>query len=104
MLLKRRDFLKALPLAAVAASACRRTPYRREDFVLPAQSVVALLRASTYDLDLADIVSRGCDLLGVSVRGRRVFLKPNMVEYEANTAINTHAHVVAAAATAFLKA
>jgi len=31
-------------------------------------------------------------------------LKPNMVEYEANTAINTHPHVVAAAATALLKA
>jgi uncharacterized protein (DUF362 family) len=36
--------------------------------------------------------------------GRRVFLKPNMVEYESRTAINTHPAVVAGAAAAFLKA
>ena len=100
----RRDFLKALPLAAVAASACRRDPFNRADFALPTRSPVALLSAPAYDGDLTDVVSRGLDLLGASVRGRRVFLKPNIVEYEANTAINTHPHVVAAAAQAFLKA
>ena len=35
------------------------------------------------------------------MRGRRVFLKPNMVEYESNTAINTNPLVVAGAALAF---
>jgi uncharacterized protein (DUF362 family) len=100
----RRDFLKALPLAAVAASACRRDPYNREDFVLPAQSRVALLPAPSYDADLTSTIGHGLDLLGVSVRDRRVFLKPNMVEYEANTAINTHPAVIAAAAEALLKA
>jgi uncharacterized protein (DUF362 family) len=100
----RRDFLKAVPLAAVAAASCRREPYRREDFVLPAQSRVALLPATSYDADLTSTIGRGLDLLGVSARDRRVFLKPNMVEYEANTAINTHPAVVAAAAEALLKA
>jgi uncharacterized protein (DUF362 family) len=100
----RRDFLKAVPLTAAAAVACRRDPYRREDFLLPAQSRVALLPASSYDADLTGTISRGLDLLGVSVRDLRVFLKPNMVEYEANTAINTHPSVVAAAAEALLKA
>lgn len=100
----RRDFLKAVPLAAAALTSCRRAPYRREDFVIPARSTMAILPASSYDADLTDVVSRGLDLLGASVRGRRVFLKPNMVEYESDTAINTHPHVVAAAATAFLKA
>ena len=38
--LSRRDFLKALPLAAVAAASCRRVPYRRDDFVLPERSPV----------------------------------------------------------------
>jgi uncharacterized protein (DUF362 family) len=99
----RREFLKAVPLAALAAS-CSRVPYRREDFILPARSPVALLPASSYDVDLADIIGRGLELLRVSVRGRRVFLKPNFVEYESGAAINTHPHVVAAAATAFLKA
>jgi uncharacterized protein (DUF362 family) len=100
----RRDFLKALPLATVAASACRRDPYNRSDFALPAHSPVAILPSASYDVDLTDVVARGLDLVGVSVRGRRVFLKPNLVEYEANTAINTHPHVVAAAAQALLKA
>jgi uncharacterized protein (DUF362 family) len=100
----RRDFLKAIPLAAVALTSCRRAPYRREDFVIPARSPMAILPASSYDADLKDAISRGLDLLGADVRGRRVFLKPNMVEYESETAINTHPHVVAAAATAFLKA
>ena len=100
----RRDFLKALPLAALAASSCRRDPYRRGDFVLPARSPVAILPAPTYDADLTGIIARGLDLVGAQVRGKRVFLKPNVVEYEANTAINTHPRVVAAAADAFLRA
>ena len=65
---------------------------------------MAILPASGYDADLGDVVSRGLDLLDVSVRGRRVFLKPNMVEYESDLAINTHPHLIAAAATAFLRA
>jgi len=99
----RREFLKTVPFA-VATASCRRDPYRRADFVLPAQSRVALLPAPNYDADLTSTIGRGLDLLGVSVRDRRVFLKPNMVEYEANTAINTHPAVIAAAAEALLKA
>ncbi len=100
----RRDFLKTLPLAAVASSCGPATPYRREDFVLPARSPIAILPASSYDADLTDVIMRGLDMLGVSVAGRRVFLKPNMVEYESRSAINTHPHVVGAAALAFQKA
>jgi uncharacterized protein (DUF362 family) len=95
----RRQFLKALPLAA-AAAACRRVPYSKTDFSLPVRSPMAILPAATYDSDLVDLVRRGMALLGVSVAGRRVFLKPNMVEYEANTAINTHPKFVAAVAIA----
>src|SRR5689334_2192269 len=105
MISTRREFLKTVPLAAaMTAAACRREPFRREDFILPTRSAVALLPASSYGGDLDGTVRRGLDLLGTSVRGKRVFLKPNLVEYEANTAINTHPHVVAAAATAFLGA
>lgn len=100
----RRDFLKALPAVTLAAAACQRRPYRREDFVIPERSPMAILPASSYDVDLPDIISRGLNLLGADVRGKRVFLKPNMVEYESDTTINTNPHVVAAAAEAFLKA
>lgn len=99
----RRAFLRTLPIAAAALS-CRRAPYNRADFSVPERSAVALLPASTYDLDLADVILRGLRMVGADVRGRRVLLKPNMVEYEPGTAINTHPHVVAGAATALLRA
>jgi len=54
----RREFLGALPLAA-AAAACGRARYNRADFILPAQSPVALLPASGYGEDMADVISRG---------------------------------------------
>jgi uncharacterized protein (DUF362 family) len=63
-----------------------------------------LFAASSYAADFSDIIGRGLSELGVDVRGRRVFLKPNMVEYEGHTAINTHPHVVAGAALAFRSA
>jgi uncharacterized protein (DUF362 family) len=102
--LSRRAFLAGLPFAAAAAAAACRPPYRSEDFTLPARSPVALLPASTYDVDFADVIGRGLALFDLPVRGRRVFLKPNLVEYEAGTVINTHPHVVAGAAEAFLRA
>jgi len=95
-----------MPAAVVLASACRRPPYRASEFAIPRRSAVGLYPADSYDVDLGDVIYRGLNDLGVAgkVRGRRVFLKPNMVEYEANTAINTNAAVVAGAVHAFLQA
>lgn len=101
--LTRRELLGALPLAA-AIGACRRAPYRKEDFTLPLLSAVGLFAARDYSVDFEDVISRGLRLLGADLRGRRVFLKPNMVEYESGTAINTHPLIVAGAAAAFLRA
>src|SRR5262249_11914160 len=103
--LTRREFLGTLPIAAVAlGSACRRTPYRASDFSVPARSAVTLLPAPDYGVDLGDVIYRGLTTLGTEVKGLRVFLKPNLVEYESGTIINTNALVVAGAATAFLRA
>lgn len=99
--LTRRDLLKALPLAAVAA--CGSPPYRRSDFSVAARSKVALMPAASYAKDLADIIYRGLDLLRPDVKGRSVLLKPNLVEYEAGTIINTNPAVIAGAADAFLR-
>jgi uncharacterized protein (DUF362 family) len=101
--LTRRDFLRALPVAA-AATACRRRPYREQDFPLPPRSEVALFAADDYSVDLADVISKGLGILQPAVRGRRVLLKPNLVEYELGSAINTHPLLVAGAAVAFLRA
>ena len=102
MIISRRALLLAAP-AAVLASACRR-PYRSADFVLPERSVVGLFPAANYDVDLVDVSSRGLQALNVKVKGLRVLLKPNLVEYEAGTIINTHVNVVGAAAHAMLSA
>ncbi len=100
----RRDFLASIPLAVAAASACRRAPYRAEDFHVPVRSAVGLFPVADYAADFADVIYRGLQIVGPSVKGLRVFLKPNVVEYEAGTVINTNALVVAGAAAAFLKA
>ena len=100
--LSRRQFLGALAVPLLAAS-CARRPYDADAFSKPDTSPVALLAAS-YETDLADVILRGIRELGVDVRGKRVFLKTNMVEYEPGTAINTHPAVVAGAAVAFRRA
>jgi uncharacterized protein (DUF362 family) len=71
---------------------------------VPATSDVLLLAASSHDADLSDAIGRGMRELGLSLAGRRVLLKPNMVEYERGTIVNTHPSVVAAAAQAALRA
>jgi uncharacterized protein (DUF362 family) len=62
---------------------------------------VAVLRAGSYTGDLEDIVERGLREIRTDVRDRSVLLKPNLVEYDATTAINTDPRLVAAAALAF---
>lgn len=100
--LSRREFLVAT--AAAVASGCQRPPYRPGDFSVPAVSPVAILPAANYDLDFSDIIGRGLGELNVDVKGLRVLLKPNMVEYEPGTVINTHASVVVGAAVALRRA
>jgi uncharacterized protein (DUF362 family) len=98
--LTRREFLGALAAPLVAA-ACRRLPYDPSLFSRPALSPIGIFPASSYGVDFKDLVARGLRELGIDVRGRRVLLKPNMVEYENGSAINTHPLVVAGAALAF---
>jgi uncharacterized protein (DUF362 family) len=71
---------------------------------MPESSAVGLFQASSYAVDFADLISRGFSELGIRLTGRRVFLKPNMVEYEVGTAINTHPQVIAGAAIACRRA
>ena len=99
----RREFLAALPVAALAG-ACRQAPYDRVSFALPGRSNVALIPAPDYGASAVDAITRGIDLLRPAVRGRRVLLKPNLVEYESGTMINTHPVVIAGAIEAFRRA
>jgi uncharacterized protein (DUF362 family) len=101
--LSRRDFVAAASVFAATAWYGRR-PYDARQFAVPASSAVGLFPASSYAADFSDIVFRGFGELDVSLKGRRVLLKPNMVEYEAGTAINTHPNVVAGTAIACYRA
>ena len=105
-LLSRRDLLLAIPGAAVAAAvACRsKPPYDPARFAHAATSDVAILPAARYDLDLANVIGRGLALLKVDVSGKRVLLKPNLVEYYPGRVINTDAALVAGAAEALRRA
>lgn len=98
----RREFL-ALSAAALAGG-CQRRPYRAGDFSVPARSPVVILPAPRYDVDFSDVIGRGLHELGLDLRDRRIVLKPNMVEYEPGTVINTHPNVITGAAIALRRA
>jgi uncharacterized protein (DUF362 family) len=101
--LSRRGFLGVLAIPLVA-SACKRRPYDPRQFTVPDQSSVALLPVPSYDVDFSDVIGRALADLGADVRGRRVLLKPNLVEYEPGSAINTDPRVIIGAAVAFRRA
>ncbi len=65
---------------------------------LPPQTAVHIAPATDYNGDLADVLRRQYESFRAKVplAGRRVVLKPNLVEYHRNKVINTHPHVVAA--------
>jgi uncharacterized protein (DUF362 family) len=71
---------------------------------LRAQTFIA--RAETYDVDMASIILSGLRELGITekeILGRRILLKPNLVEpRQGCTHINTHPLVVRGAIEAFL--
>ena len=102
--LTRREFLGAAAIPLIAAACRGGQPYNSRDFTLPDRSAVALLDAHSYDVDLADVIGRGLRELAVDVGGKRVLLKPNLVECEAESPINTDPRVVAAAAIALKRA
>jgi len=104
--LSRRAFLSLSASAAVATVACRREgpPFVEADFRVPARSAVGLFSAASYNVDLVDVIGRGLRELAVNVTGKSVLVKPNMVEYEAGQAINTHPLVIVSAAVALRRA
>ncbi len=64
---------------------------------------VMIARAPAYTMDVYDTVYRMVAAHKLDVRGRKIVLKPNLVEFDAHTAINTHPVVVHAAYEAFRK-
>lgn len=79
--------------AALVLQGCARRRARWEP--------VSIYRARTYSEDLYDLVHRLIADHKLNVRGRRVVLKPNLVEFDERTVINTHPKLVHAALEAF---
>jgi uncharacterized protein (DUF362 family) len=60
-----------------------------------------VLNVPSYDGDLEGSLLDGLRAIAVDVRGASVVLKPNLVEYDAGTSVNTDPRLVAAAVLAF---
>jgi uncharacterized protein (DUF362 family) len=108
----RRAFLKRSVIATGAVGAAvivgedvlrrRAAPglWDASAFPPPGLARVAVLPATSYDGGLEAIVGSGLRAIGADVRGARVVLKPNLVEYDAATTINTDPRLVAATVVA----
>lgn len=62
---------------------------------------VTIVKADSYSHDLAGRMLQGIMECGLDVTGKTVLLKPNFVEFDPNTCINTDVAVVAAALEVF---
>ncbi len=107
--ISRRDVLKG----AVAASAGvalggagarlldrQPEPWDHGAFPPPGRARVAVVRATSYDDRLEELVLEGLRAVGADLGGRSVLLKPNLVEFTASTSINTDPRLVAATVVA----
>ena len=103
--LSRRDLLvggvavAAAGFGAVAAVSSRVSSSR--SLAIPKPSQVAILRCESYRQSIYETVSQAVDLCRVPVAGKNIVLKPNLVEFEPNSVINTNPMVVHAALEAF---
>ena len=98
--MKRRQFLQAGLVGAGAAhfGCASQNPLPPGP---PGRSAVAILKAASYSADLLSLLRRGAELCGLEAKGKRVLLKPNLVEFASTAAINTHVAVIAAAVELF---
>jgi uncharacterized protein (DUF362 family) len=94
----RRGFQTAASAALLAGCSAD----RKDVSAYSGTSAVSVLKAGGYEADLTRIILTGLAQAGLpDVKGKRVLLKPNLVEFDSATAINTHPRVVAAAFEAF---
>jgi len=94
--MNRRQWM-ACGLGAAGASCSR-----RERAGWNRKEPVAVLKAESYERELAGEIRRALEAAGIAVRGKRVLLKPNLVEFSRSTTINTHPLFVASVMEALL--
>ncbi len=103
--LTRRNVLRAVAAGLAIGTGLLVVPKRY--FRLPQQAQTFVAKVDDYQLDIAGILSLGMLELGVSkteIQGKRILLKPNLVETASETPhINTHPLVLRGAIEAFLR-
>ena len=103
--LTRRDVLMAAGAGLVLGVGSLVVPKRY--FRMPQQAQVFVSKVAHYQLDIADSVSRGIRELSIAseeLKGKRILLKPNLVETASGAPhINTHPLVLRGAIEAFLR-
>jgi uncharacterized protein (DUF362 family) len=103
-MLHRRDFIKYSGLGAlypIVAGCQPSVRWRPEAFRRKNLSRVAVLTAKSYDLPLQDVIVRGIKLCNLDVKGKKILLKPNLVEFDPKGVINTNPAVIEAAIDSF---
>lgn len=90
--MQRRHFFYGL-FSLSAACTGPRSPSRT--------SQVSIVKAGSYEIELCDLIRRLIIEHKVLVSGKRIVLKPNLVEFSPHQPINTNPLFVAAAAEAF---
>jgi uncharacterized protein (DUF362 family) len=93
--LTRRQWLTA-SAAAATLSGCAKVA------APAAPAAVSIVRAPSYDQSIYGIVREILSAHRLNVSGKRVVLKPNLVEFEPESSINTHPMLVHAAYEGFL--
>ena len=102
-MINRREFIKVSAVASLSSLVgCRSSVgWDREAYRKTATSRVAILEAKSYQASLEDIIRRGIHLFKLELKGKRIVLKPNLVEFDPKGVINTHPAVIEAAISSF---
>jgi uncharacterized protein (DUF362 family) len=103
-MMNRREFIKVAAVASLSSltGGCRPSVrWDREAYRKLVTSRVAILEAKSYQASLEDTIRRGIHLFKLDVKGKRIVLKPNLVEFDPKGVINTHPAVIEAAIGSF---
>jgi uncharacterized protein (DUF362 family) len=106
----RRTFLRRSAIAGAGLAGAglglarlvrdQQVPWDRSAFPTPGEARVAVVRAGSYESRLEEVVLEGLRAIRADVRGARVLLKPNLVEFDPGSAINTDPRLIAATVVA----